>query len=234
MIHWKEYTVSPDNTHFLHSAIPVFNRQFIEVLKFHEPGLAPVLDESGAFHINASGEDLYATRYKRTFGYYCHRAAVISNEGWFHIDINGTRVYNSYFEWAGNYQENKAVVRDNQHAYYHIDLNGQPIYTEQYVYAGDYKDGIACVKLSSGYFTHIDEQGKPVHNKIFNDLGVYHKNYATACDHEGWFHINKLGMAIYQQRYLAIEPFYNGFALVTTTKKQKRIINEDGKEILSV
>jgi hypothetical protein len=30
----------------------IFGRQFIEVLKFHSPGLAPVQDESGSYHID--------------------------------------------------------------------------------------------------------------------------------------------------------------------------------------
>ncbi|WP_375561717.1 WG repeat-containing protein [Bernardetia sp. OM2101] len=47
-------------------------------------------------------------------------------------------------------------------------------------------------------------------------MTTFHKNFATAKDAKGWFHINKNGNEIYSERYLEIEPFYNGFALVTT------------------
>ncbi|MBK6330994.1 MAG: WG repeat-containing protein [Bacteroidetes bacterium] len=66
------------------------------------------------------------------------------------------------------------------------------------------------------------------------DLGIFHKNFATAKDKEGWHHIDKEGKEIYKVRYASIEPFYNGFALVTQFDNQKVIINEKGKPILKV
>jgi len=65
-------------------------------------------------------------------------------------------------------------------------------------------------------------------------LGVYHKNFATARDEHGWCHIDKSGRPIYDERYAAVEPFYNGFALVTNIHGEKSIIDEDGKVVLFV
>jgi hypothetical protein len=65
-------------------------------------------------------------------------------------------------------------------------------------------------------------------------LGVYHKNFATARDERGWCHIDKSGRPIYDERYATVEPFYNGFALVTNSLNEKSIIDEQGKEILFV
>lgn len=48
-----------------------------------------------------------------------------------------------------------------------------------------------------GFFRHIDNQGKFINNKMYIDLGVFHKNYATAKDEKGWFHIDKLGLPLY-------------------------------------
>ena len=53
-------------------------------------------------------------------------------------------------------------------------------------------------------------------------------------DKSGWFHINKDGDEIYKQRYAAIEPFYNGFALVTDFEFNKFIIDEQGVKIVDV
>ena len=233
-MNWKNIVVAPDNTHFLLDGKLIFDKQFIEVLKFHTPGIAPVKDASGAYHIDASGNELYHYRYSRTFGFYCNRAAVIDGDRWLHINIQGERAYAHTFAWTGNFQEDICIVRNAQNHYFHIDLTGTRIYTDNYIYAGDFKDGIACVKLRNGFYRHIDSTGKFAHDKAFWDLGVFHKNFATAKDQKGWFHIDKNGCQLYSNRYLAVEPFYNGFALVTAFDNAKQIIDEQGFIILDV
>ncbi|QFZ55361.1 methyltransferase [Oceanihabitans sp. IOP_32] len=233
-MNWKDIQVSDDSTHFVFDGKPIFDKTFIEVLKFHSPGLAPVLDGSGAYHIDKSGKGLYQNRYSRTFGFYCNRASVIDNNLWFHINEKGNKVYSANYLWTGNYQENICTVRNADNQYFHIDLNGNRIYKQSYIYAGDYKDGIACVKSEDSLYRHIDNKGKFINDKSFIDLGIFHKNFATAKDKDGWFHIDKNGNELYKERYLTVEPFYNGFALVTTLENEKIIIDEKGLKILTV
>lgn len=233
-MNWKDIQISDDNTHFTFEEKPIFSKIFIEVLKFHSPGFAPVLDSSGAYHIDISGNEFYPNRYSRTFGFYCNRASVIDNNRWFHINEKGDRVYSAFYLWTGNYQENICAVRNANNHYFHIDLQGNRIYNDNYVYAGDYKDEIACVKSQDGFYRHIDKKGKFINDKSFFDLGVFHKSFATAKDSNGWFHIDKQGNEVYKNRYLTIEPFYNGFALVTTFDNDKIIINEKGLKTLTV
>ncbi len=233
-MNWKDITVSDDNTHFLVDQKPIFGKKFIKVLKFHSPGLATVLDNSGAYHIDISGNELYSNRYSRTFGFYCNRASVINDNRWSHINEKGYKVYSASYLWTGNYQENSCTVRNDNNQYFHIDLNGNRIYSDNYLYAGDYKDGIACVKSKNGFYRHIDIKGKFINNKSFLDLGIFHKNFATAKDKNGWFHIDRKGNEVYDNRYLSIEPFYNGFGLVTTFENEKIIINEKGQKIIKV
>lgn len=233
-MNWKDIQVSNDSTHFIFDRKPIFDKAFIEVLKFHSPGFAPVKDNSGAYHIDISGNELYSNRYSRTFGFYCNRASVIDDNRWFHINGKGDRVYTVSYLWTGNYQENICTVRNADNQYFHIDLNGNRIYEQNYVYAGDYKDGIACVKLQDGFFRHIDNKGKFINKKSFLDLGIFHKNFATAKDKNGWFHIDKQGNEVYKNRYLTIESYYNGFALVTTFENEKIIIDEKGLKTLTV
>lgn len=233
-MNWKNIKTSTDNTHFLLEGKQIFGKQFTEVLKFHDPGLAPVLDQSGAYHINCYGNQLYSERYDRTFGFYCERAAVTTRNEWFHIDIQGKRISDIAFGWTGNFQEDICTVRAMDGQYFHIDLWDKPRYEAKYVYAGDFKDGIACVKLQNGLFTHIDINGNFIHNKTFVDLGVFHKNFATARDGNGWFHIDKTGNALYNERYALAEPFYNGQALVTLFDYTKILINENGNKLISL
>lgn len=231
-MNWQEIKVSADNTYFLFEGKQVF-KKFIEVLKFHSPGLAPVKDESGCFHIASSGNQLYADRFARTFGFYCNRAAVVQADKCFHITDKGAKAYTHSYSWTGNFQENLCPVRDGNN-YFHIDLDGNRTYSDNFLYCGDFKDGIACVKTSNGFFRHIFSNGKYLHHKEFSDLGIYHKNFATAKDENGWHHIDKSGNEIYSERYLEVEPFYNGFALVKQFDNNKIVIDEIGKTILKI
>ena len=231
---WQDIKVSGDNTHFLFSGKQIFDNKFIEVLKFHSPGLAAVKDESGCFHIDNFGNQLYTDRFSRTFGFYCSRAAVVQVDMCFHITEKGTRAYTHSYSWTGNFQENLCTVRDSDNNYFHIDLNGNRIYTDNFTYCGDFKDGIACVKTSNGFYKHIDVKGIFLNTKLFLDLGIFHKNFATAKDEKGWHHIDKNGNEIYGQRFLSVEPFYNGFAVVDTFENKKQIIDESGNTILNL
>ena len=84
----------------------------------------------------------------------------------------------------------------------------------------------------SELFKHINTEGRDLNGKLFVDLGVFHKNYATARDSIGWFHINKDGEQLYKERFRMVEPFYNGSAFVETNSKKKIIIDEGGNTIL--
>lgn len=233
-MNWQEIKISADNTYFLFEGKHIFSSKYIEVLKFHSPGLAPVKDDSGSFHIDITGKPLYPERFTRTFGYYCNRATVEHNGNWFHLDEKGTKTHSHSFAWSGNYQENLCSVRDANNNYFHIDINGAKIYPGIFIYVGDYKDEIACVKTTRGLFKHIDNQGNFLNDKEFLDLGVFHKRFATAQDKDGWHHIDINGKEIYKSRFSAVEPFYNGFAVVTQFDNQKIIIDESGRVALKI
>ena len=66
---WQKIKVSSDNTHFLLDESMLYGRAFKNILKFHAPGLAPVEDNTGWFHIDAQGKPLYSQRYLKVFGY---------------------------------------------------------------------------------------------------------------------------------------------------------------------
>lgn len=227
---WEKIKENQNEKQFYYEDKPVF-KKYLSLLKFHEPGLAPVQDETGWYHILQNGKPLYSQRYNRAFGYYCGRAAVTSIKGCLHIDTEGNEVYSMRYSWCGNYQENYCTVRNGKE-YFHIGLKGVPLYEDKYLYAGDFRDGIACVKCEDNLWRHIQSDGTFLNGKSFYDLGVFHKNIAPARDKEGFFHSNLKGEPLYKQRYMIIEDFYNGFALVTDFDCSKKIINEKGEEIL--
>ena len=229
-----EISISSCETHHLKEGEPLYTKKFMKVLKYHAPGLAPVVDREGAYHIDVVGNSAYSHYFKKTFGFYENRAAVESLEGWFHILPDGSQAYPERYTWCGNFQEGYCPVRDFQDQYFHINLEGLLLYVDRYAYVGDFKDGIAVVCDEKGQHTHIDKEGRFIHSCWFNQLDVFHKSFARAKDEQGWGHINKQGQFIYQDRYATVEPFYNGIAHVEDFKGRFLLINEEKGKVIKM
>ncbi len=231
---WTAMTVSADATHHLLDGEPAYGERFDEVLKFHAPGLAPVLRVGEAWHVRDDGSPAYERRFARAFGFYEGRAAVVSREGWHHVSIDGRDAYAERYAWCGNYQGGRAVVRAGRGAYLHLDVHGRPAYAQRWSYAGDYRDGAAVVKGDDGLATHVDLDGRPLHDRWFADLDVFHKGHARARDREGWFHVDPRGEALYRHRFAMVEPFYNGQAFAERHDGAQVVIGHDGAPVLEV
>ncbi len=235
MTDWEITRVSPDATHHLTTTgRPLYQARFDEVLKFHAPGLAPVRDASGAYHITADGHEAYQLRHLRTFGFYEGRAVVQSETGWFHIRTDGVPLYQERFLWCGNFQDGLCPVRDSDNLYFHIKHDGARPYEQRYRYAGDFRDGFAVVQRDDGRHSHIDTGGTLLHGKWFLDLDVFHKNHARACDMGGWHHVDASGTPLYQERFKHVEPFYNGRARVEGFDGSLSVIDETGNEVMEL
>lgn len=228
----EKITLSFDRTHHLYDGEPFYNQCFLSVEKFHKPGLAPVTDESGAYHIKTNGEEAYLNRFSQTFGFYCALAAVEVGGDWFHIFPDGTRVYENNFDWLGNFQEDICVAKKDG-KFFHINKYGEPLYKERYNYVGDFKDGVAVVHLN-GKATHITQNGNFLHNKWFKNLDIFHKGYARAEDDNGWFHIDLKGSELYKERYKNVEVYYNKLAVVETFDGQVKQIDLNNETIYEI
>ncbi len=204
------------------------------MLKFHAPGLAPVLDDSGAYHITPDGLPAYDARHVRTFGFYEGLAAVHSADGWFHALPDGSPLCYERYTWCGNFQEGRCTVRLPDGRYFHLDEDGTPAYVERYRYAGDFKDGYAVVQRDDGQHSHIDQSGALLHGRWLLDLDVFHKDFARARDEQGWHHVDFEGQPLYQNRYGKVEPFYNGQARVEGFDGSLSVIGESGETLLQL
>ena len=231
---WRDYRIAADGTHHVRDGMPVYAARFLEVLKFHAPGQAPVLDDSGAYHITPDGLPAYDARHVRTFGFYEDRAAAHSADGWFHVLPDGSPLYPERYSWCGNFQEGRCPVRLPDGRYFHIDENGIPAYSERHRYAGDFKDGHAVVQRDDGRHSHIDKSGTPLHGRWFLDMDVFHKNFARARDERGWHHVDTLGQPLYRNRYRNVEPFYNGQARVEGIDGSLSVIGETGETLMEL
>ena len=234
-MNWAHLTVSPDGTH--HRApggAPAYAERFDEVLKFHSPGLAPVLKGGRAWHIRPDGSPANERRFTRAFGYYEGLAAVVDIDGWHHVTPEGSDAYTERYAWCGNFQGGRSTVRVASGAYLHISPDGRPLYSRRWRYAGDYRDGVAVVQAEDGHSTHIDESGRLLHERWFVDLDVFHKEFARARDDAGWTHVDLRGQPAYNRRFAAVEPFYNGQARVERFDGGLEVIDEGGKTVVEL
>lgn len=229
MTSWRQADVAPCGSHHVLAGKPLYTARFDEVMKFHEPGLAPVRLGCEAWHVDVAGAPAYRQRFLQTFGFYDHLAAVQASDGWCHVRPDGSFLSAARFAWCGNYQEGRCTVRDEAGLFLHLDLQGMPAGTERHLYAGDFRDGLAVVRRrTDGLCTHVDRSGQETHRSRFRDLDVFHKGFARARDAAGWFHIKLDGRAAYDQRFENVEPFYNGLALVWTWSGERLLVDQHG------
>jgi hypothetical protein len=231
---WKLARVAEGGTHHVVGDEPLYPARFLEVLSFHEPGLAPARGASGAYHIDATGKPAYAARYLRTFGFYEGLAAVIASDGWCHVRPDGSPAYAARHAWCGNYQGGRCAARGADGRSLHLDERGEPVYPERWRYAGDYREGTAVVQREDGLHTHVDRAGRPVHGRWFLDHDALHKGLARARDEAGWTHVDRAGRPAYARRFAMVEPFYNGQARVEREDGGLEVIDEHGGTVLEI
>lgn len=234
-MNWRHLQISYGATHHVDAQEnPAYNERFDEVLKFHEPGLAPVRRQAKAWHIRADGLPAYRSCFLQTFGFYDGLAAVAAHDGWHHVTAVGDEAYAERYNWCGNFQQGCCTVRNRDGKFHHIRNDGSAAYPELWNYAGDYRDGVAVVQASDGRSTHIDKGGKLLHEEWFLDLDVFHKGFARARAEDGWRHVDGQGRSIYQRRFAAVEPFYNGQARVERFDGALEVIDCDGVVLIEL
>jgi len=214
-MNWTLTQVAKEGTHHLLEEQPAYEGRFDHVLPFHSPGLAPVKDSTGAYHINLKGEQLYEARYLKTFGFYegCSSVQTLDGEA-FHIDFQGEPLYSQRFDWCGNFQQGWASVRRFDGQYQHISSQGQFLTDQTWSYVGDFREGAVVAQRADGRHSHLNLKGKLLNDHWYLNLGVFHKGIATAEDEQGWHHIDKQGRPLYDRRFKAVEDFYNEQARV--------------------
>ena len=226
---WKRSRVSACGTHHIADGRLLYTSRFLRVLPFHSPGLAPVRDSEGAFHIYPDGSPAYANRHLDAFGFYEGLAAVRDNDGWFHIRPDGTPAYATRYAWCGNFQGGRCAARVIGGGYRHILPDGCPLYHCTYRYVGDFREGRAVARREDGQCVHLDETGGLAHSHAYLDLDVYHKGFARARDKRGWMHIGMGGIPAYERRFVAVEPFYNGQSLAETFDGEIIVVDENSE-----
>ena len=227
---WRLSQVSDDGTHHVVDCSPLYESRFSLVREYHEPGIAPAHDRTGAFHIDAKGSPVYQGRFREAWGFYDGFAAVEeAGRGWLHIHLDGSPVYAERYGWCGNFQEGRCAVRGADGLYAHIDTHGRHAGAGGHLYAGDYRERAAVVRYAEdGLCGHVDWDGRPLHARRFIDLDVFHKGRARARDTRGWFHVLRDGRDAYAERFANVEAFYNGTAYAETLSGDRVLVTTNG------
>ena len=233
--------------------------KFDQVLSFHD-GIAAVRERNGggAYHIDLSGKPLYDIKYKRTFGFYTEvqRAAVVDHDDtFFHIDRTGRPVYDSRYSWCGNFHAIsspktemeggpflfRSPVRDTDNRYFAIDQHGEVKYGP-YSYLGDPNStGQSVAHDLDGNPTIVNADGSSwfttnaqANERTFIEACVPHKGIAAVRDDEGWFYVTQAGEEVgCGDRYLFVEPHYNGQARVRLQNGQWALVDEAGRVVVN-
>ena len=79
---------SPSGTYHEFNGTPIYEQRFKTVGPFRFPGLAAVVDESGAYHIDFSGNAIYEERYLWVGDYTEDCAVVKTTEGEYTTSTN--------------------------------------------------------------------------------------------------------------------------------------------------
>ncbi len=197
----------------------IFDRYFIQAFGFYD-GLAAVCDESGFFHINLDGKDLYKNRYAWCGNFVENKCSVCDFEGnYFHISINGERLYNENFIYVGDFKYGIAVAVLKNGKSVHIFENGIRVHNMEYDALYPYHKGYAVAKDSKGFF-HIDKAGKELYKERYAELEPFYNNKALATDFYGnklIIDYDSLGMAQSSEHFLfddelVKQKIYNTFA----------------------
>ena len=223
--------IAPNNDYHILEGRSLYPQRYQKVMNFRHPGLAPVLDESGAFHIDIQGREAYGRKFTETFELYEGVAAVRDKGEWYHIDTRGKSIYRDRYRWCGNFHEGRSAVRDRDGRYFHITQEGIRLSTVGYSYVSDFRDEVAVVYNKEGKGSHIDIKGSFIHPYWYNQLDVFHNRFARAKDEQGWFHVTQQGLPAYDTRFASLEIFCNGHARAETLKGKLVVINEMGSEV---
>lgn len=161
-MNFDEILISPDKTHHLFEGQPVYEKRFLSVGPFVFPGLAAVTDETGSYHINFFGEEMYFERYACT-GNFSDEVALVKNfsDEFFFIDESGRPIgFEKYF-FATEFSDGIAVVYHKTFGATHITNAGELLYGDWYFDARPFQDGRALVRDDDGWFL-INKNGEKI------------------------------------------------------------------------
>lgn len=161
-------------------------------------------------------------------------------EKWGYKDNKGIIVVSPIWNYADNFYEGFAVVRNDKGWYGYIDSDGQLLIRCQFKEAMKFINGIALIQTSDGCWEHINYAGEILHNCPWIDVFPYSEGLAVVrkpindidqvCGiYARYGYINEERELVIPCNYSEAFSFSNGYAKVTTEFGDSGFINKEGK-----
>lgn len=149
------------------------------------------------------------------------------HQKWGYIDRSGKVVVEPRFEFAGEFAEGLAVVKEDG-KYGFIDQSGKFVIEPRYTNARSFSEGLARVQTTlNGPWGFINDTGQMVIEPQFHDVDVsesaynFHNGLAIIEVNGKKGFINKIGQVVIPPQFYFAYPFSDGLASVRTTHDDK-------------
>lgn len=121
-------------------------------------------------------------------------AAVCTNEKWGYIDSNGKKVIPCQYDYAGQFEEGKAIVLDDKEVFHIINRFGQKIKSFLACMVYDYVNDFAVCEYEDDKFTMLTNAGFRINNIAYEKVWPFNSRGIAIVKENGKFGcINKKG-----------------------------------------
>ncbi len=159
---------------------------------------------------------------------------------WGYKDNEGNVLVEPLLDYADDFYEGFAIVRNDNGLYGFLNSDGQMALECQYEEAMKFIDGVALVKTKDGNWEHINYAGEILHNCPWIDVFPYSEGLAVVrkpindidqiCGiYARYGYINEERELVIPCNYSEAFSFSNGYAKVTTEYGDSGFINKEGK-----
>lgn len=164
----------------------------------------------------------------------------LNEEKWGYKDNKGNIIVSPMWDYADNFYEDFAVVRNDKGLYGYIDSDGRLLIKCQFKEAMKFVNGIALIQTSDGIWEQINCAGEILHNCPWIDVYPYSEGLAAVrkpindidviCGISARYgFINEERELVIPCDYSQVSSFRNGFARVTNIFGDSGFINKEGK-----
>ena len=165
---------------------------------------------------------------------------LLIEEKWGYKDNKGNIIVSPIWDFADNFYEGFAVVRNDKGLYGYIDSDGQPLIRCQFKEAMKFINGIALIQTSDGCWDQINYAGELLHNCPWIDVYPYSEGLAAVqkpindidkiCGVNARYgFINEERELVIPCEYSRVSSFQDGYAKVTNVFGDSGYINKKGE-----
>jgi hypothetical protein len=214
----------------------IINPTYLSATIFSED-IAWVVSENGApVAIDSKGQTKFTLQDAQTVRIFKEELAAFSTqdsigERWGFVDKSGKIKIPVQFDYVGNFNNGKCVVKNKDGKYGYIDSTGKIIINYQFDKAMAFQNDMAVVALKDKAGV-IDAAGKYIINPQFQDMYPDGSMFAIQVEKK-WGWCDKDGKIIINPQFDDVFPFNDEDLAAVKSGKMSGYINKEGKIIIN-